>query len=76
MDTAAQAGRVLKRELGRSANRRLSVAAVAQRWGFSSPSHFSRTFRDAYGMSPSAWQASAASGSAVHGRSDEPPPAT
>jgi AraC-like DNA-binding protein len=49
---------------------------VAQRWGFSSPSHFSRTFRDTYGMSPSAWQASAASGSAVHGRSDEPPPAT
>jgi AraC-like DNA-binding protein len=65
-----------RRELGRSANRRPSVAAVAQRWGFSSPSHFSRTFRDTYGKSPSAWQASAASGSAVHGRSDEPPPAT
>ncbi|WP_217570845.1 helix-turn-helix domain-containing protein [Streptomyces sp. GbtcB7] len=47
-----------RRELGRSANRRPSVAAVAQRWGFSSPSHFSRTFRDAYGMSPSEWQSS------------------
>ncbi|MFI8966394.1 AraC family transcriptional regulator [Streptomyces sp. NPDC053493] len=42
-------------ELGRS--HRLTVAAVAHRWGFSSPSHFSRTFRGAYGMSPSAWQA-------------------
>lgn len=56
-----------RRELGRTSNRRPSVAAVAQRWGFSSPSHFSRTFRDAYGMSPSAWQASAASGVAVPG---------
>ncbi|MFI0710480.1 AraC family transcriptional regulator [Streptomyces inhibens] len=29
---------------------------------FISPSHFSRAFRDAYGMSPSEWQARAASG--------------
>ncbi|GAA3477539.1 hypothetical protein GCM10018966_020690 [Streptomyces yanii] len=27
-------------------------AAVAHRWGFCSPSRFSRTFRGAYGMSP------------------------
>ncbi|MFE1412315.1 helix-turn-helix domain-containing protein [Streptomyces sp. NPDC058746] len=47
-------------ELGRS-HRRITVAAVAHRWGFSSPSHFSRTFRGAYGMSPSEWQALAAS---------------
>ncbi|MFD9483269.1 helix-turn-helix domain-containing protein [Streptomyces sp. NPDC059991] len=47
-------------ELGRS-NRRFTVAAVANRWGFSSPSHFSRTFRGAYGMSPSEWQSLAAS---------------
>ncbi|WP_327276448.1 AraC family transcriptional regulator [Streptomyces sp. NBC_01224] len=33
-------------------NRRFTVDAVAHRWGFSSPSHFSRTFRGAYGMSP------------------------
>ncbi|MET8978900.1 helix-turn-helix domain-containing protein [Streptomyces sp. NPDC004539] len=37
-------------------NRRVTVAAVAHRWGFTSPSHFSRTFRDAYGMSPREWQ--------------------
>ncbi|WP_242438579.1 helix-turn-helix domain-containing protein [Streptomyces sp. CB00455] len=47
-------------ELGRS-NRRITMAAVARRWGFSSPSHFSRTFRGAYGMSPSEWQALATS---------------
>ncbi|WP_223188457.1 helix-turn-helix domain-containing protein [Streptomyces sp. TRM68416] len=51
-----------RRELGRTPNRRITVAAVAHRWGFSSPAHFSRTFRDAYGMSPSEWQALAASG--------------
>ncbi|MFD9083304.1 helix-turn-helix domain-containing protein [Streptomyces erythrochromogenes] len=37
----------------------VSVSAVAQRWGFVSPSHFSRAFRAAYGMSPSQWQADA-----------------
>ncbi|MER8041139.1 helix-turn-helix domain-containing protein [Streptomyces hydrogenans] len=47
-------------ELGRS-TRRITMAAMAHRWGFSSPSHFSRTFRGAYGMSPTAWQALAAS---------------
>lgn len=47
-------------ELGRS-TRRITMAAVAHRWGFRSPSHFSRTFRGAYGMSPSEWQALATS---------------
>ncbi|GLX22699.1 helix-turn-helix domain-containing protein [Streptomyces lavendulae] len=47
-------------ELGRS-NRRTTMAALAHRWGFSSPSHFSRTFRGAYGMSPTEWQALATS---------------
>ncbi|MFD9796917.1 helix-turn-helix domain-containing protein [Streptomyces sp. NPDC059070] len=35
------------------------VSAVAQRWGFVSPSHFSRAFRTAYGMSPREWQSAA-----------------
>ncbi|MET9700403.1 helix-turn-helix domain-containing protein [Streptomyces sp. NPDC006529] len=47
-------------ELGRT-HRRTTMAAVAHRWGFSSPSHFSRTFRGAYGMSPSEWQTLATS---------------
>ncbi|GGZ02733.1 helix-turn-helix transcriptional regulator [Streptomyces poonensis] len=35
---------------------RLTVAAVATRCGFSSPSHFSRRFRAAYGVTPSEWR--------------------
>ncbi|MFD8478003.1 helix-turn-helix domain-containing protein [Kitasatospora sp. NPDC059673] len=33
------------------------VSAVAQRWGFVSPAHFSRAFRAAYGVPPSQWRA-------------------
>ncbi|QVI23950.1 helix-turn-helix domain-containing protein [Nocardia tengchongensis] len=36
--------------------RTTSIAAVAGRWGFASPAHFARRFRDAYGMSPRDWQ--------------------
>ncbi|MEU5639901.1 helix-turn-helix domain-containing protein [Streptomyces milbemycinicus] len=46
-------------DLSRAPNRRRTVAAVAQTWGFASPSHFSRLFRQTYGMSPREWQASA-----------------
>ncbi|MEV0173053.1 AraC family transcriptional regulator [Streptomyces sp. NPDC050803] len=35
---------------------RLTVAAVAARCGFSSPSHFSRRFQSAYGVTPSEWR--------------------
>ncbi len=34
-----------------------SVAAVAHRWGFSDPSHFSRRFREAFGATPREWRA-------------------
>ena len=36
--------------------RRLSIAEVAYTTGFSSPSHFSRTFKKAYGKAPSEGQ--------------------
>ncbi|WP_264924502.1 helix-turn-helix domain-containing protein [Streptomyces sp. A012304] len=36
---------------------RRTVAAVAHSWGFTSPSHFSRVFRQAYGLSPKEWRA-------------------
>lgn len=36
--------------------RSVSIATVAQRWGFTSPAHFARRFRAAYGMSPREWQ--------------------
>ncbi|MEU7020463.1 helix-turn-helix domain-containing protein [Streptomyces sp. NPDC046203] len=45
-----------RRELERLPRWRTSVAAIAQRWGFVSPSHFSRAFRAAYGLSPREWQ--------------------
>ncbi|MFF0561620.1 helix-turn-helix transcriptional regulator [Streptomyces sp. NPDC004266] len=45
-----------RRELLRPMAREVGVAAVAQRWGFVSPSHFSRIFRAAYGMTPREWQ--------------------
>ncbi|MGW2460757.1 AraC-like ligand-binding domain-containing protein [Streptomyces sp. NPDC001761] len=35
---------------------RLTVAAIAARCGFGSPSHFSRRFRTAYGVAPSEWR--------------------
>lgn len=34
----------------------MSVGAVAARWGFVDAAHFSRTFRDAFGQSPSDWR--------------------
>ncbi|MFC5665276.1 helix-turn-helix domain-containing protein [Kitasatospora misakiensis] len=49
-----------RRELERPSRRQVGVAAVAHRWGFVSHSHFSRAFRDAYGVSPREWQAYAA----------------
>ncbi|WP_123819962.1 AraC-like ligand-binding domain-containing protein [Kitasatospora cineracea] len=45
------------RELGRRGRTAPTVSAVAQRWGFVNPAHFSRTFRNAYGVSPREWRA-------------------
>jgi AraC-like DNA-binding protein len=45
-----------RRDLLRSPAPGDGVAAVARRWGFTSPSHFSRAFRTAYGMTPRAWR--------------------
>ncbi|WP_241003011.1 helix-turn-helix domain-containing protein [Streptomyces sp. CB01881] len=45
------------RELGRRGRTAPTVSAVAQRWGFVNPAHFSRTFRAAYGVSPREWSA-------------------
>lgn len=44
------AARLLRRDNG------LPVIDVATRSGFSSPSHFSRSFRDRFGMAPGAWR--------------------
>ncbi|GHF63663.1 hypothetical protein GCM10018790_46940 [Kitasatospora xanthocidica] len=44
------------RELARRGSTAPTVSAVAQRWGFVNPAHFSRTFRAAYGVSPREWR--------------------
>ncbi|MFF0739069.1 AraC family transcriptional regulator [Streptomyces sp. NPDC004111] len=45
-----------RRELARPGRADITVSAVARRWGFASPTHFSRSFRAVYGMSPSDWR--------------------
>ena len=48
-----------RRELRDPLHSGKSVGAVAARWGFLDAAHFSRTFRDAYGESPTDWRRSA-----------------
>ncbi|MCX4767212.1 helix-turn-helix domain-containing protein [Streptomyces sp. NBC_01275] len=55
------------RELARRGRTTPTVSAVAQRWGFVSPSHFSRTFRAAYGLSPREWRSLRTVEDSVHG---------
>jgi AraC-like DNA-binding protein len=43
-------------ELARPAGRLLTVAAIAARWGFVDPTHFSRAFRSEFGLSPREWR--------------------
>jgi len=43
-------------ELTRPESRQRTIAMVARRWGFSAPTHFSRRFRTAYGLTPSEWR--------------------
>ena len=48
-----------RRDLIRPGHLTPAVSAVAHRWGFTNPAHFSRVFRAAYGMSPREYQATA-----------------
>lgn len=48
-----------RRELRDPLHAGKSVGTVAARWGFLDAAHFSRIFRDAFGMSPSDWRRSA-----------------
>jgi AraC-like DNA-binding protein len=49
-------------ELARPEAADRTIASVAARWGFVSPTHFSHAFRKAYGMSPAQWRGTAGSG--------------
>jgi AraC-like DNA-binding protein len=44
------------RELADQRTRNKTISAVARGWGFADATHFSRRFRDAYGMSPREWR--------------------
>ncbi len=41
-----------RRDLAEPRLARRPISAIATRWGFGSPAHFSHVFRDAYGLSP------------------------
>ncbi|MQA94396.1 MAG: helix-turn-helix domain-containing protein [Streptosporangiales bacterium] len=41
-----------RKEMLDPAHRQCPIAAIAVRWGFASAAHFSRAFRDAYGVAP------------------------
>ncbi|MGW0998827.1 helix-turn-helix domain-containing protein [Streptomyces sp. NPDC002523] len=66
-----------RHELARPGAAHRSVAAVAVHWGFTSPSHFSRTFRETYGMSPVQWRSAATQADTAGATPfvDEPQPA-
>jgi AraC-like DNA-binding protein len=43
-------------ELAAPAGRRRKIAAVARGWGFANPSHFTKRFHGAFGVTPREWQ--------------------
>ncbi|MBB6096504.1 AraC-like DNA-binding protein [Povalibacter uvarum] len=47
-----------RRDLGTSALRARPIGAIAFAWGFSDICHFSRTFKQRYGMTPREWRTS------------------
>lgn len=52
----AQRLEACRRQLARHDPSEPTMAAIAHRWGFADPTHFSRRFREAYGTSPMAWR--------------------
>lgn len=52
----AQRLEACKRELAGAAGRARTVAAIGRSWGFVNAAHFSKVFKDAYGVSPRAWR--------------------
>ncbi|WP_328491553.1 helix-turn-helix domain-containing protein [Streptomyces sp. NBC_00414] len=45
-----------RRELAGPGGRLRTIAAIGRRWGFVDATHFSKVFRQAYGLSPRAWR--------------------
>jgi AraC-like DNA-binding protein len=46
----------IRDDLSRPDLRHQSIAAIAVRWGFRDPSHFTRRFRTTYGITPREWR--------------------
>jgi AraC-like DNA-binding protein len=55
-----------RHELASRRGRNQTIAAMARRWGFADSTHFSRRFRQAYGMSPREWRHDHRSSGSVH----------
>jgi AraC-like DNA-binding protein len=53
-----------RRALAVHARTSTTIGTIARWWGFADPTHFSRRFRGAYGLSPREWRELNASGSA------------
>lgn len=45
-----------RRELSGPNSRLRTIAAIGRRWGFVNATHFSKVFKQAYGLSPRAWR--------------------
>ncbi|KOV72965.1 AraC family transcriptional regulator [Streptomyces sp. AS58] len=45
-----------RRELAGPGGRLRTIAAIARSWGFTDPTHFSKVFKRAYGISPRDWR--------------------
>ncbi|MGW1818772.1 helix-turn-helix domain-containing protein [Streptomyces sp. NPDC002125] len=59
------------RVLARGGRPAPTVASVAQRWGFVNPAHFSRAFRDTFGVSPREWRSLRGAGPGAGGGGTE-----
>ncbi|MEU8279046.1 helix-turn-helix domain-containing protein [Microbispora bryophytorum] len=53
----------VRRSLAGTSVSHLPVGAIAWSWGFASSAHFSRSFRQAFGISPTEWRRAALGGS-------------
>ena len=45
-----------RKDLARPGSRNITIASIARRWGFVDAAHFSRVFKEAYGLTPKEWR--------------------
>jgi AraC-like DNA-binding protein len=45
-----------RKDLARPGSRSITIASIARRWGFTDAAHFSRVFKEAYGLTPKEWR--------------------